>query len=153
MNYGKNIFSLKWAIFVCYIILSLQIGEMQPFTKVPMYDSFPNWSYIFYLRDENEKIIFPRKEIHHPIDIGAIAHIFYSYCNEKEMKYGYGEEDPQQLLEAGDFIIQKIKDEWPNRGPRPKEIYLVRRHIYYNEIKVMTEKDNIIGHAFFDSHN
>lgn len=145
----------RWAhvaVFGGYVVLSLLVGEVHPFTRVSMYDSFPNWAYVFYLKDGQGNILFFRKEKRLPVDAGGLAHTFYSYNNQHGIVYGNGNEDEQRLLEVGNYMAQSVRDAWPPTEPHPQEIVVVRRHLYYRD-KLMREEDKTIGHAVFTENN
>ncbi len=135
--------------FVVYILLSLKIGEIHPFSRVPMYDSLPNWSYVFYAKDNHQNILFTQKNFSSSIKTGLLAHRFYSYCDIHHISYGSGKEDPFGLKLAGrnvlDFMLQEIIV-----PPPPNDtIFLVRKNIYFNEKNSLVEKDEVIAYQAF----
>lgn len=46
-----------WFFFAGYIILSLVLPEMQPFSRYPMYSSFPDYAQTFLVRDGRGQLV------------------------------------------------------------------------------------------------
>ena len=67
-----------------------------------MYNSFPNWGYVFYAKNEREETLFYYKDFKQSKNAGYVAHTFYSLLNNKGWyDYGYGQEKPEWMQEAG----------------------------------------------------
>jgi hypothetical protein len=77
-----------------------------------MYDSFPNWAYVFYITNEHNEIVPYKKKFSINKDAGNIAHSFYMLFGNKNWYYGYGQEKPEHIKIAGKALIEKtIKNE------------------------------------------
>lgn len=117
-------------VAVLYLLGSLLLDEVHPFSKYPMYNSFPNWSYVFFLTDKNDKLI-PCQNLE--IKSGKMGHMFYSVCSFKNIPVGDGLETPQQLDEAGkdmmDLILKNDLDKLKKYGT----IKLNRFFFHYND--------------------
>jgi hypothetical protein len=68
---------------ISYVILSLIIGENHPFSREPMYNSFPNLAIAFYLTDSTGHILPVKKYFGYNTD--AITHNYHSI--EETMGY------------------------------------------------------------------
>ena len=100
-NLMKNTF-----LFVGYTGLALWIGEVHPFTLVPMYNHFPNWAYAFYLTNENQKLLPVKKYFkHHSVNLG---HLYCGIAVEQNIRYGNREETDSDLEKIGNRMIQQI---------------------------------------------
>jgi hypothetical protein len=99
-------------VFSVYILGSLLLGEIHPFSRFPMYNQFPNWSYVFYLSDENYELI-PSMKFN--ISGGWIGHTFYAICQDENILYGDNVESEEELEIVGrkmlDIILPKNQDE------------------------------------------
>jgi hypothetical protein len=92
----------KYFLLIIYVSVSLLISkEFHPFAKFTMYNSFPNYSYAFYLKDEKGNLIPFRTGIEKHKDAGAIAHKFYAYYVYHNWQYPFGPEDTTHLHLAG----------------------------------------------------
>lgn len=62
-------------IFCFYIILSLLLPEVQPFSRYPMYSQFPDHAQTFLIRDEHGKMV----PLHRYFTPGAadLSHLYY----------------------------------------------------------------------------
>ena len=118
------------AIALFYMFFSLIIGETHPFSCFPMYSSFPNWSYAFYLADENDKLI-PAEQFQ--TTGGKMGHTFYSICESKKTIYGEGKESKIELQTIGkemmDLILLNNKISTINHS----KIALHRIYFYYQK--------------------
>ena len=87
----------KHSLFgICYIIISLLVGEIHPFSRETMYDSFPNLAVTFYLNDSAANLLPVKKYFAYNTD--AITH---NYHNIEEIM-GYQQvETKQRLQEVG----------------------------------------------------
>lgn len=97
----------KYFLFGAYLLLSLAIGEFHPFSQFPMYNSFPNYAYAFYLSNEKKEIV-PYRKLHFNKNAGYVAHTFYSFCEQHHYNYGYNREEPEHLKVAGKELMDMI---------------------------------------------
>lgn len=126
----KQIFSgytLRYGVGLLYLILSLLIGEFHPFSNFPMYNNFPNWSYVFYLQDENGNL-FPSRLL--KIDGGQLGHLYASTAQDKNISYGNGMESKQELTLIGNSILTQVFSlHKPPKGV--KKISLLRDYYFF----------------------
>lgn len=121
------------AVAVFYMFFSLLLGETHPFSCFPMYSSFPNWSYAFYLADENDKLI-PSEELN--TTGGKMGHTFYSICESKKIIYGDGRESKIELQTIGKEMMDLILLNNKISTIKHSKIAIHRIYFYY-------EKDTI----------
>ena len=95
--------SSTFIVVLIYFIGVIIFGEAHPFSKFPMYNSFANWSYVFYITDNNDSLI-PCKKLH--TTGGKLGHNFYAICNKKNIGYGDGLESNLELKKIGFEMMQ-----------------------------------------------
>ncbi len=66
----------RYLIFASYIILCLCLSEFYPFSKYPMYNKFPNSSYLFFLCDNHQRMVPLNK--YFKVDGGELGHLYIS---------------------------------------------------------------------------
>jgi hypothetical protein len=125
-----------------YLICSLIIGEFHPFSQFPMYNSFPNWSYVFYYTDKEGQLI-PAKQLQ--TNTGHLAHMFYTACGTLQIEYGNGIETQQELKRLGLEITKQVGQ--LIQLPKPRKVKLHRVH-FYKVATEMRKKDVIIYEGF-----
>ncbi len=114
------------AVAILYMSCSLLIGEIHPFSCFPMYSSFPNWSYAFYLADKNNKLI-PAEEFQ--TNGGKMGHLFYSICESKKTVYGNGVESNIELQTTGKEMMDLIL--LNNKSTKHSKVALHRIYFFY----------------------
>lgn len=125
-----------------YLFFSLIIGEFHPFSQFPMYNSFPNWSYVFYFSDENDKII-PTKQLH--TNTGHLSHIFYTACESIGIDYGNGIESKESLYILGETIAKQVALQVKLSTPKKVKLHRVFLHKENNKI---IKKDVLIYEGY-----
>lgn len=86
------------------IVTTYMVGELYPFSYYSMFDSFPNWSYTFFLTDEKDEQV---KEINTTHD--GISHLYNAAFEQLEnCEYGNGTETPAELQDVGENIIKAV---------------------------------------------
>ena len=90
-----------------YTALALWIGEVHPFTLVPMYNQFPNWSYAYYLTNEKQEMIPIKK--HFNYHGGSLSHLFCSIAQEKNIAYGNRIESDSELAVIGTRMLMQLQ--------------------------------------------
>lgn len=136
----------NYALLLFYVAASLLIGkEFHPFSRFPMYNSFPNWSYVFYLKNEKDEMVFYRKEFTRgkQKNAGAVAHAFYSSFNFHNYRYGYGKEDNLQLSATGKELMAMILAGEDTTHLKYDSLKLYRR-FYYLQNEQLTYRDDMI---------
>jgi len=90
-----------------YIMFCLLIGEVHPFTLVPMYSSFPSWAYSFYLSDDDNRLL-PLANYFNCGD-DALSHYYSNICERKHIAYGNQAETKSQLENIGEQMINQLQ--------------------------------------------
>jgi hypothetical protein len=138
---------LKWGmstfwVALFYIIGVLIFNETHPFSRFPMYSSFPNWSYSFYLTNKTDEIIpFSNLET----DGEAVGHLYGSVSQELDILYGDFMESEVELQKIGNRMMNILLE---SRGNLVGEYKLYRKAFYYKndsiheQIVLMTSYEN-----------
>lgn len=97
---------ITYGVFLLYAIGYLVFGETHPFSRYPMYSSFPNWSYVFYITDKEDNIIpFEQINIH-----GAeVSHLYYLLSEDLQILCGDFQESEEDLDRLGTRMIEILK--------------------------------------------
>ena len=108
LNRMKNVYSIlcNTSFGLGYLLLCLLAGEVHPFSLLPMYDSFPNWAYAFYVSDKQETLLPNNK--YFTIPAMDLAHNYYAICEDQKINTGYEMETKQELNKAGEIILEKL---------------------------------------------
>ena len=137
--------AIATCIFVPYIVISMYTGELHPFSQFPMYNSFPNWSYLFYIKTQEGRMVSPLFEL--KSNSGAIAHVYYSACQRYEVEYGMGLETPEEMrMIADEILISLVKDKPDFRGDT---LYFYKRHFYLVD-KEIREKETLMTQLYVE---
>ncbi|RKS99661.1 hypothetical protein [Flavobacterium sp. 123] len=131
------------AIALFYMFFSLIIGETHPFSCFPMYSSFPNWSYAFYLADENDKLI-PAEQFQ--TTGGKMGHTYYSVCSSKKILYGNGMESDKELQTIGKEMMDLIA--LNNKSAKYSNIALHRIYFFYQNDTIKQQNKIIYERNF-----
>lgn len=126
----------RYPIFIFVILLTFLFREWYPFSFYPMYNEFPNWSYSFYLVDENQNHIY-KSHLNH----GNLSHIFYAEANNLKMHYGNNIEKKEDMQKVGEKIIDNIfaNKDINKDDENYKEIRLVRIYNYFQNDKLISD--------------
>lgn len=128
-------FGVKYGIAFFYIAGAYLFGEFNPFSHFPMYNNLPNWSYVFYFVDENNKLI-PCNKLN--TDGGVLGHLYSTIAEYNRIPYGSGTETPEQL----ELIGEKITHQTLAKSKPPylfKKIKLVRVYYHFNQDKLISK--------------
>ncbi|CAN5165043.1 hypothetical protein BH09BAC1_BH09BAC1_20060 [soil metagenome] len=111
-------------------------GELHPFSQFPMYNSFPEWSYVFYIKTHEGRVVSPLLEM--KSNSKAVAHVYYSACQKYGVAYGMNLETPLQMKMIADEILSSLVMANPNfQGDTlyfyKKQFYLVNKEIREKE--------------------
>jgi hypothetical protein len=130
------------SIFVVYVVLSWVIGEHHPFSRIPMYHSFPNYAYTFNILD-NENQMIPLKEIS-KMGAAEISHLYFSAINNSDIiYYGSGIEDSLDMESIGEEVFNNIV--WKeNIDLNEKCFKLERIYLSINESNELVTKSKIL---------
>jgi hypothetical protein len=80
--------------------------EFHPFSKYPMYSSFPNYSYSFYVADGKDSLLPFMQNF--KVQANEIGHIYVEICEEHQFKHGFGMETDSQLRIVGQELLGTI---------------------------------------------
>ncbi len=119
-----------------YLLLCLFLGEMHPFSLLPMYDSFPNWAYAFYVSDKQDNLLPNNK--HFTIPAMDLAHNYYTICEDQKINTGYERETKEELNKAGEIMLEKLLAKRANT--------LTADTIQLHRICYSLEGDSVIAH-------
>ena len=103
----------KFFLFTAYLAVSLFIGyECHPFSTFPMYNSFPNYAYVFFLKNERNETVYYGLNVANgrKKNAGYVAHVYYSFFNHHHYNVGMGREKPEHLAQAGAQMMDMIMD-------------------------------------------
>lgn len=122
---------ITYGVFILYGIGYLVFGETHPFSRYPMYSSFPNWSYVFYITDRDDKII-PFEEIN---THGAeVSHLYYLLSEDLQILYGDFIESEENLDIIGTRMLEILKRQKDFDHPYLK---LYRRGFYLENDSIL----------------
>lgn len=125
----------KYPIYFGVLFLTFLIREFYPFSRYPMYDNFPNWSYTFYFEDEagnNLKKILPMSH-------GAFTHLYFTECQNKCVPCGYGLETSAELELIGGKITKQAFDLSKLKEKGISKILLFRIHNYIKKDRIISD--------------
>lgn len=129
----------SYSIAICYLLISLFKGEFHPFTRVPMYNSFPNYAYIFYITDAMGKNLCVTNE---HLNSGYLSHIYCSITSKYHLFYGFRKETKAEM----NFVAQKMFENFKNERNiiLPKgDIHLIRISFSIENEKLYKQNDLI----------
>jgi hypothetical protein len=136
----------RYFIFILYVTISLIVGrEFHPFSTFPMYNSFPNWGYVFFMKNEKGDMIpyGPSLSDGQKKNAGYVGHTFYSYMEQKSYPFGDGKEDPAHLHNAGEALMKMILLGEDPQKIKADTIKIYRRY-YYLKNETMQYRDDMI---------
>jgi hypothetical protein len=127
---------------LCYILLSLAIGECHPFSLVSMYDSFPKTACTFYLSDDKGTMM-PMQQ-YFADKTADLTHKYYAICESKKIEGGNDAETPEQLREIGKAMLdpmipELITEMVPLKIQIHQVYYYLKNDSIYSKEKVMYE--------------
>ncbi len=126
--YRLKKYILLFGVAITYMVASLCINEFHPFSRFPMYNQFPNWSYAFYLTDQDNNII-PAQKLN--MTGGGIGHLYYSIAQHKNIKIGNGVEDKKDLAVIGNAMLNEILKR-NTQQIEFKKLNLYRKYFYFS---------------------
>jgi hypothetical protein len=130
------LFKTKTIVIIFIYLIGLMIfGEVHPFSEFPMYNSFANWSYAFYITDDNDSLIPCRKLNTRGVNLG---HSFYAICNERNIDYGDGLESIDDLNKVGFEMMRIVLNNPENKNI--KKLKLWRTYYYYKNDSIIHKK-------------
>ncbi|MBS1624592.1 MAG: hypothetical protein JST83_11265 [Bacteroidetes bacterium] len=127
---------------ICYVILSLCIGECHPFSRVSMYDSFPQDAYTFYISDGQNAVLPLTRYSRMTTD--GVTHFFNAWREYRKVSADTLMKNERLYAEAGQAIAREIRKHQYANHPlgdfRVHEIFFFAQgDTIKNEDKVMYE--------------
>lgn len=130
-NFGLNKTSFRiWFLFASYILLSLLLPEIYPFSKYPMYNSWGNEGSVFSLRDSKNRLIPLNKiskingaKLSHIYGVEKRANVNDSLAGKKMMEFLKANRNKSSLV-RGEVSINKTILLWNDSKIYTNEIRL-----------------------------
>lgn len=145
-QFRKKQNTVVFDIFIPFVILSWIIGEQHPFSRIPMYHSFPNYAYVFSLSDKNDRLI-PLKSVSY-LGTAELSHLYYtSLYNHEIFLYGYAREDSFNLGIIGADMINNTT--WINPNFLADSCFHLNRQYFF----VSDKGFEVINKVIYDSCN
>lgn len=126
----------NFAFFV-FLFGGILLAECYPFTRFPMYNEFPNYSYVFYVSDLNNN---PLALARLGMGGGELAHNYFAIANSHGFANGKNLESAQHLKQIGFEMAQIMKQ----KNPRFKEPFQIHRLYFYKSNNQLKRQDRVI---------
>lgn len=130
---------LLYGITALYMLGAFAFGEFHPFSHFPMYNQLPNWSYVFYFTDEQDKLI-PSENLN--ITGDQLGHLYYNIASAQKIETGNGLENDSALHLIGQIMFDEVMKH--NTGFNAR-IKLKRKYFYFNNDKI-----NVKEHVMYE---
>lgn len=132
----------NYLLLIFYVAVSLLIGrEFHPFSNYPMYNSFPNYGYVFYITNERDSLIPLGITFRGHKSAGYVGHMYCSFMNSKGYPGGEEKETPEQLQEAGKMLLNNLLESPYANAIQADTVKLYRRCY-------LLEKGKLINHNY-----
>jgi hypothetical protein len=131
---------MKWysfIFFLLYVALSWWLPEFHPFSRYPMYSSFPNYAYSFYVSDSAGQLI-PYKK-YFKTRASEVSHQYCEVFDSHKWVRVMGLETDSQLRAGGAELLRNII--------LTKTTELPRGTIQLHRLYYRFENDSIHCHA------
>jgi hypothetical protein len=112
---------------LCYLILCLMVGEVHPFTVVPMYNNFPNWAYAFFVTDIEGKLLPGVK--YFKTSSADLSHRYWAICERDRITCGNQTETKEELRKVGEVMLKDLMNN--NLREFPSDTIQLHRVSYY----------------------
>ncbi len=123
------------SLFFSIIIITFLVGEIYPFSFYPMYNNFPNFSYVFYIEDDKGKNLKEYLLVSH----AGLSHIFFAQCEVLKIQSGLGMEKKKNLETIGSKMLRRALNYSKVRGEGIKVINLKRIYNYYQKDRIFSD--------------
>lgn len=121
-----------------YLILCMLIGEVHPFTQMPMYNKFVNYAYSFKVTDKEGKVIPVNR--HYRANCGSLAHKFYAISNSLGVNCGFEKETTLELQLIGKQLMKELQASRKTNPPADTICLYLVNHSFENDSIVKTER-------------
>lgn len=126
-------------LFLLYLILCLLLDEFHPFSRYPMYSSFPDYSYVFYLSSEEKLVPFNGN---FRMKANDVSHLYVAVCEKHNFLHGSGLESDSQLTVVGKEMFEQIL-ETKIGNLSQDSLAIHREHYFYKDGKIQ-KNDKIL---------
>ena len=134
----------KCFLLIFYVVVSILIGkDFHPFSTFPMYNSFPNWSYAFYLKNEKGDVVPYRTNFLPGKNAGLVAHQYSSFFSYHNFRCGFGEEDSLNLKMAGKELLGMLL-QGENRSKFAFDTLKLYKRFYYLKNDNIMYRDDLM---------
>lgn len=134
----------KYFLFAAYVFLALLVRqEFHPFSRFPMYNSFPNWGYVFFLKNERGETVPYEKHFSINKRAGYVAHTFYTLFSHHGFYYSDGKEKPEHMEAGGKELLNMIVKDEPTGSFNFDSLGLYRR-FYFLQEDTLTFRDDLM---------
>ncbi len=131
-----------YILLLLYIISSLLIRkEFHPFSLFPMYNSFINYGYVFFVKNEQGDILPFYKKFSAGKNAGYTAHAFGAFCHYHGYSFGFGKEDSVLLKQAGRELTDMLLRNEDFRNSSFDSLCLYKRYYYLKNGKLLYRDD------------
>jgi hypothetical protein len=137
--------SSGFIIILIYVIGVIIFGEEHPFSKFSMYNSFADYSYVFYFTDNENKMI-------KCTDLNTtgtnLAHMYTTICEKNNFKHGHGMESDSELREIGKQMLNITKINNLKYTHNNKKDKINRMYFYYEGKVIKCKKQEMYETIF-----
>jgi hypothetical protein len=138
----------KYFLLIFYVVISLLIGkDFHPFSMFPMYNSFPNYSYVFYLKNEKDSMVPFFPNFLRGKNAGALAHQYGSFFSYHHYVAGFGQENRSNLNEAGKDLMETLLQGEPRAKFGFDTLFLYKRYYHLDHDSINYRDDLIYEQA------
>jgi hypothetical protein len=129
--------SSSFCIMVIYLIGVFIFDNAHPFSKFTMYNSFADYSYVFYFTDDKNKMI---KCTDLNITGTNMAHLYTTICEKNNFSHGHGMESDSVLQVVGKQMLEIIKISNKNKTHGNLTVKLNRLYFFYEGKKIQCKQ-------------
>ena len=104
---SSPLFNRIW-LAVFYLVVSVAIGEVHPFSSLPMYRVITDYSDVFYLADKNGKVVPLKKASLLPS--AFINKHYHTYLNEHGLTYDDIKSNAAEREKLGYYVFNRTVD-------------------------------------------
>jgi len=127
-----------------YIVLSLILGEVHPFSKFEMYDYFPSSALAFNLREPNGKMLAVNRYFNY-----RTADISHNYVAANDKYRGIEQDSLKRRILVGESIMTQIRSHSTLQLPNDTVI-LNMVHIFIGQNGPILKEQSIYSKSFYD---
>lgn len=121
--------------YIGIILITFIVREQYPFSLYPMYNSFPNYGYLFFFEGEEDVTLTPYMKINH----ADVSHLYVAEAEKANIQHGYALESEEELKHIGKNIIDVTFDMEELKENHINEISLYRVNIRLENKEIITD--------------